>query len=446
MVGPQQTVSSSQQGRPPDGGTTGGLGLLDAPPRALPAPGSAHLFRQLWGRRAVRFGAVAASCTAIQLLVLAGLARLGVSTLVANAIGFVLSAQANFVLSAQLTWRDRKPHSSSPRARSMRWARFNAVAVIALVVNELVFTLGVHAGARLLPAAAAGILVGAALTFTLNNFVTFRAKPEPHSTNVPSANVPQECRPDIEDISERAQRDGVAFFLPAFNEATNLRLIVPGIVDYFRQLDCPFTVIIVDDGSTQDDTFEAAEQLARSYPRFVQAVHHTKNQGYGAALQTGFRAALDTGHGLIGFCDADDQFEIASFGTLVAALQNADADLAVGYRIARADSLKRRVMGRAWHWLSSLVLGSKAARDVDCGFKVFTRTALKDVAPRISGSYAAVSPEIIARAVAAGYTMVEAGVTHKTRSHGRQTGSDLKVVLFSLTYLFQLRLTLRGEG
>jgi hypothetical protein len=278
-----------------------------------------------------------------------------------------------------------------------------------------------------------------------------RALPAPGSAHLfrqlwGRRDVPQECRPDIEDISERAQRDGVAFFLPAFNEATNLRLIVPGIVDYFRQLDCPFTVIIVDDGSTQDDTFEAAEQLARSYPRFVQAVHHTKNQGYGAALQTGFRAALDTGHGLIGFCDADDQFEIASFGTLVAALQNADADLAVGYRIARADSLKRRVMGRAWHWLSSLVLGSKAARDVDCGFKVFTRAALKDVAPRISGRYAAVSPEVIARAVAAGYTMVEAGVTHKMRSHGRQTGSDLKVVFLSLTYLFQLRLTLRGEG
>jgi hypothetical protein len=92
------------------------------------------------------------------------------------------------------------------------------------------------------------------------------------------------------------------------------------------------------------------------------------------------------------------------------------------------------------------VLGARMARDVDCGFKIFTRAVIEDVEPRISGGYAAVSPEVLSRAVSAGYTMAEAGVTHKSRSHGRQTGSDLKVVLLSLVYLFQLRLTLRTEG
>jgi hypothetical protein len=80
----------------------------------------------------------------------------------------------------------------------------------------------------------------------------------------------------------------------------NLRNILPGIVDYFLRLACPFTVIIVDDGSTRDDMFGAAEELALAYPGHVQAVHHPENRGYGAALQTGIRAALGTGHGLIG--------------------------------------------------------------------------------------------------------------------------------------------------
>ena len=161
----------------------------------------------------------------------------------------------------------------------------------------------------------------------------------------------------------------------------------------------------------RDDTFEAAEQLADAYPGYVQAVHHPRNYGYGAALRSGFRAALDTGHGLIAFCDADGQFDIESFGTLVAALQDDNADLSAGYRIARADALTRRVMGRAWHWLSRLVLGFTAARDVDCGFKVFTRAVLSDIEPQISGDYAAVSPEILARAVSADYTVTEAGIT-----------------------------------
>jgi putative flippase GtrA len=409
---------------------------------------AANLLRRLWALRIVRFGAVAALCTLLQLLVLASLARLGADTIMANGIGFALSAQVSFVLSARLTWRDRTPRSphrgcpprSTLGARSVRWATFNGTAVVALVVNELIFAAATHSGIRLIAASFAGIVSGAAVTFTLNNCVTFRGRIAQHA-----AAAETELRPGLDEIAGRARQDGVAFFLPAFNEAANLRNIVPGIVDYFLRLACPFTVIIVDDGSTKDDTFTAAERLADVYPAYVHAVHHTQNKGYGAALQTGIRAALDTGHGLIGFCDADDQFDIESFGTLLAALQNQDADLVAGYRIARADSLKRRLMGRAWHQLSSFVLGFTAARDVDCGFKVFTAVVLKDVESQLSGGYAAVSPEILARATSAGYTMAEAGVSHKARVHGQQTGSDLKVVILSLAYLFHLRLALRKE-
>src|SRR5579862_2187600 len=156
----------------------------------------------LWRYRGVRFATVAATCTLAQLLVLAWLTRLGVGQLAANGIGFVLSAQANFALSALLTWGDRRP--GRPGAWAGRWVRFNSVALVALAVNELVFTIGGHAGLPLLMASAAGILTGAAVTFTLNNFVTFRDE-----------KVQPERRPAFDEISGRAGQDGVAFFLPA---------------------------------------------------------------------------------------------------------------------------------------------------------------------------------------------------------------------------------------
>jgi putative flippase GtrA len=434
---------------------------LAVPQRVLPSGAPADLIRRLWRQRAVRFAAVAACCTLVQLLVLACLAHLGVDKVMANGIGFGLSAQANFALSALVTWRDRQPRPARHARTGLgtrlgawptRWARFNTVAVVALGANELAFTMAMHSGLRLFMASAAGIVAGAAVTFPLNNLVTFRdgtprtgGTPGTSGTPGKSVGAEVERRPGIDEIRARVQREGVAFFLPAFNEAANLRIIVPGIVDYFLRLACPFTVIIVDDGSATDDTFETAERLANACPAHVLAVHHLQNKGYGAALQSGIRAGLETGHGLIAFCDADDQFDIESFGTLVAALQDQEADLSVGYRIARADSLRRRLMGRAWQWLSSLVLGYTAARDVDCGFKVFTRAVAENVGARISGGYAAVSPEILARARSAGFTMSEAGVSHKHRMHGRQTGADLKVVARSLVQLFQLRLTLRKE-
>ena len=363
--------------------------------------------------RIARFAAVALLCTLLQLLILADLAALGVGKVLANGLGFALSAQVNFVLSTLWTWRDRRPRRAGRASQLARWAMFNVTALAALAANELVFTLLDRSGTEFLAASLAGIACGAVVAFTVNNLVTFRVRQAR-----PAGLSPAERRPDVGRIRGRAQREGVAFFLPAYNEAANLRAIVPGIVAYFRRLACPFTVIIVDDGSTRDDTYEAAERLAQAYPAQVQAVHHPQNQGYGAAVRSGIRAGLQTRHGLIGFCDADGQFEIESFGTLLAALDDGRADLSAGYRIARADPLSRRVMGRAWHWLSGLALGFAAGRDVDCGFKVFTRPVLTEVEPRISGEYAAVSPEILARARAAGYAITEAGVSHQPRAHG----------------------------
>ena len=208
---------------------------------ALASPGPADVLRRIWRQRAVRFGVVAASCTLIQLLVLAALTRLGVGKLAANGIGFVLSAQANFVLSAHVTWGDRKPLLARSaqigwRARlggwRGRWARFSTVALVALAVNELVFTIGAHAGARLLVASAAGILAGAALTFTAQPLRHLPRRERAGERRRPGRTASRSGA----DQRARRSRTGVAFFLPAFNEAANLRAIVPGAVDYFRRL------------------------------------------------------------------------------------------------------------------------------------------------------------------------------------------------------------------
>ena len=201
----------------------------------------------------------------------------------------------------------------------------------------------------------------------------------------------------------------------------------------------------MNDGSAADDSYETAERWLTRTPAAYALYITVKTWATVRPVQTGLRTALETGHGLIAFCDADNQFDIESFGTLLTALQDANADLAVGYRIARADSLKRRLMGSLWHWLSTRVLDFGGVRDVDCGFKVFTRRVLIGVVPRLRGDYATISPEMFAHAIAAGYTIAEAGITHKPRTYGRQTGSDLKVVIRSLVRLFQLRQAFRKE-
>jgi len=192
------------------------------------------------------------------------------------------------------------------------------------------------------------------------------------------------------------ERRGIAWFLPAHNEEGNIRETVTGIVNCLKQMGYSSTVIVVDDGST-DNTRSITSALTKEFAN-VRAVHHSVNRGYGGALKTGFfEAASSTDHELVVFCDSDGQFKPTSLNALLLGMTSQEADFCIGKRIRRADSLKRLIMGRAWHWLSSTVLDYKA-EDVDCGFKVFTAALIDDISGRLVSDNAAISPELIARA------------------------------------------------
>lgn len=228
-----------------------------------------------------------------------------------------------------------------------------------------------------------------------------------------------------------------AMFLPAWNEAANLPIVVGEAVVYLQSRNEPFVVIIVDDGST-DNTADVARMLEYTYPGCVKLVQHDANKGYGAALRTGFRACLETGHEWIGFCDADGQFKPHDIGKLIDTAAEQNSDLAIGYRIERADNFKRRVMGRAWHVLSRTLLGYDA-KDVDCGFKVFRRHALHRLEAHLSGDHATISPEILARAFRARMKVVEVGIDHFPRKFGTQSGASLNVIWGSVMGLLFIR-------
>jgi putative flippase GtrA len=124
-------------------------------------------------KRIAIFAAVGLTCFAAQLVILTILARLGVYRPAANALGFALSAQLNFLLSSRLTWGDRP--AAGRRGAGARWLAYNGTAGLSLGVNTAVFTLAYRAvgtGA----AAATGVVAGTCVVYLICNFVVFRAK------------------------------------------------------------------------------------------------------------------------------------------------------------------------------------------------------------------------------------------------------------------------------
>jgi len=78
----------------------------------------------------------------------------------------------------------------------------------------------------------------------------------------------------------------ISLIVPTFNEAENIKALVPKICRFIKQ---PFEIIIIDDGSP-DGTGQIAQQLAKKYP--IRVVHRKKKQGLATAVLDGFAFSL----------------------------------------------------------------------------------------------------------------------------------------------------------
>ena len=81
----------------------------------------------------------------------------------------------------------------------------------------------------------------------------------------------------------------IIFIIPAFNEAANLGLLLENIKSKMGEEGYPYTIVIVDDGST-DDTQDILNGFSSQLP--LRIIRHSVNQGVGEVFRRGFREAL----------------------------------------------------------------------------------------------------------------------------------------------------------
>jgi putative flippase GtrA len=127
----------------------------------------------LLSKRQLMFLGVGGTCFAVQYGMLTALATGGLDRPVANALGFVTSAQLNFLLSSRLTWSDR--NATARRAPWVRLASYNATALISLAVNTAVFEVTYQRLGNL-AAAAVGVVAGLCVTYAVCDLVIFRKR------------------------------------------------------------------------------------------------------------------------------------------------------------------------------------------------------------------------------------------------------------------------------
>ncbi|MBD9370626.1 glycosyltransferase family 2 protein [Xanthomonas sp. XNM01] len=113
---------------------------------------------------------------------------------------------------------------------------------------------------------------------------------------------------------------GVAVVIPALNESLRIREVVEQVLRH-----APW-VIVVDDGSS-DDTAGCLDGLP------VHLLRHPQRRGKGAALRTGFAAAVAAGARGVVTMDGDGQHDPSDIPRLIAAAERHPHHIVIGARL-----------------------------------------------------------------------------------------------------------------
>ncbi len=211
---------------------------------------------------------------------------------------------------------------------------------------------------------------------------------------------------------------------------------IGGIVAEVRGLLPDADVLVVDDGST-DDTADRAEEAG------AEVVRLPFNLGYGAALQTGYKYALEQGYQQLVQLDGDGQHPPAEARRLLDTLQETGSDLVVGsrflgraaYRIPRGRLVGIRLFGTLTSWLMG-----RPVTDPTSGLQAMNRSVLafyqQDFYP-----YDYPDADMLLRVHYAGFRFVEAPVTMLAGPLGKSMHRGMRPLYYVYKLLLSLGLT-----
>jgi glycosyltransferase involved in cell wall biosynthesis len=195
----------------------------------------------------------------------------------------------------------------------------------------------------------------------------------------------------------------ISVVIACYNEEQTLAQSFSEIKETLEDFGRPFEIIFVDDLS-RDRTREILAGIVRAHPNLVRLILHERNQGRGATVTDGFRAARGE---IAGFLDVDLEVHCRYIPSLVRAIEKG-ADVATVRRIYafQLTSLDRYVMSRGYSFLVRRLLGV-SLRDTETGFKFFRRERLLPVLGEIEDTGWFWDTEFMVRAARKGLAIEE---------------------------------------
>jgi len=217
--------------------------------------------------------------------------------------------------------------------------------------------------------------------------------------------------------------------LPAHNEAARIGDVIAAV----RSVSGDSAIVVVDDGST-DATGERARAAGATTLRLP------TNLGYGVALQTGYKYAVDEGCQFLVQLDGDGQHDPAGIPELLDRVRTGRCDICVGSRFLEGDTysipLLRRIGMIVFRRIASACIGHTIT-DPTSGFQAMNRSVFTFFSRDL---YPADYPDtdILILLHRHGFRLAEAPVVMRAGDSGQSIHRGLR----PLYYLFKMALAI----
>ncbi len=224
--------------------------------------------------------------------------------------------------------------------------------------------------------------------------------------------------------------------IPVYNEVATIAALIGRV----RAVPIDKEIIVVDDCSS-DGTRRELEHVAHGGE--LRALFHQRNQGKGAALRTGFRAARGE---IVIVQDADLEYDPAEYPKLMQPILDGRADVVYGSRFAGGES--HRVL-YYWHYVGNRFLTELSnmftnlnLTDMETGCKAFRRDMLREI--EIEESRFGFEPEITAKIARLKWRVYEVGISYSGRTYSEGKKANWKDGISALRCIVKYNLRSRS--